>query len=251
MATTGRRATIGDVASAAEVSRATVSRVLNGADTVDPALARRVRSAAERLGYRPNLTALGLARGFTGMVGVIVPDLANPFFPELLKAIEAAAGAEDSRVLVADSNEDEEQEARLVEELSRRCDGLILCSLRMSRPALRRIAKTNTPMVLANRIEPGLGIPGAATDVDEVVRTLVRHLAELGHTHVAYLAGPDHSWSEARRRQAVRAACRTARLHSTVVAAGSTTADGYAAAAALAGREVTAVIGFNDLVVFG
>ncbi len=251
MATTGRRATIGDVAAAAGVSRATVSRVLNGAESVDPTLARRVRTAANRLGYRPNLTALGLARGFTGMVGVIVPDLANPFFPELLKAIEAAAGAEDCRVLVADSNEDEAQEERLVEELSRRCDGLVLCSLRMSRRTLRRLASTDTPLVLANRIEESLDIPAAAIDIEEVVHRAVGHLADLGHKRVCYLSGPAHSWSNAERLQAFRNAAKRVKVRETVVEAGSTTDDGYAAAKAVVGGNVHAVIGFNDLVTFG
>ena len=250
-----RRTTIGDVAGAAGVSRATVSRVLNDTGRVDPVLANRVRSAAERLRYRPNLTALGLARGFTGMVGVIVPDLANPFFPELLKSIEAAAGAEDCRVVVADSDENEDQEVRLVEELSRRCDGLILCSLRMNRRTLRRLANGDTPMVLANRIEPDLDIPAAAIEIDEVVRRVVRHLADLGHRRIAYLAGPAHSWSNSEREQAVKEATNEVGIRTTVIPAGSTTDDGHAAAAALiagTGRaKVSAVIGFNDLVAFG
>jgi DNA-binding LacI/PurR family transcriptional regulator len=256
MAAPRRRTTIGDVAAAAGVSRATVSRVLNGTGRVDAALADRVRSAAERLRYQPNLTALGLARGFTGMVGVIVPDLANPFFPELLKSIESAAGAEDCRVVVADTDENEEQEVRLVEELSRRCDGLILCSLRMSRRNLRRLAEGDTPLVLANRIEPDMEIPAAAIEIDDVVHRVVRHLADLGHRRIGYLAGPVHSWSNAEREHAVKEAARAQGLRATVVPAGSTTDDGHAAAAALVGpaggpAKVSAVIGFNDLVTFG
>lgn len=246
-----RRSTIRDVADAAGVSPATVSRVLNGRDGVDPRLARRVRATANRLGYRPNLTARGLARGLTGMFGVIVPDLANPFFPELLKGIEAAAGEAHSRVIVADTDEDEEQEERLVEELSRRCDGLVLCSARMSVRKLRRIAGTGIPLVLVNRVEEGLDLPAAAIDVDQTMRGIIDHLAGLGHRGIGYLAGPRHSWSNAQRTAAFRAGTTGRGVRGVVVPAGSTTEDGHLAAGKVLRSRVSAVVAFNDLVAFG
>jgi LacI family transcriptional regulator len=245
------RPTIADVAAAAQVSRATVSRVLNGSSAVDGELERRVRLAADRLGYRPNLTALGLARGFTGMVGVIVPDLANPFFPTVLKALEAAAGADNCRVIIADSNEDEEQEVRLAEELSRRCDGIVLCAVRMSTSQLRHVARTGAPMVLVNRVEPALEIASAAIDFAIGVDAAMDHLAELGHRRVGYLAGPPHAWSNVRRLAAFKAAAKRLGVKTTVVPAGSATADAYAAMPELIDAGVTAVLAYNDLVAFG
>lgn len=251
MARKPSRPTIADVAAAAQVSRATVSRVLNGNGTVDGELRRRVRLAADRLGYRPNLTALGLARGVTGVVGVIVPDLANPFFPTVLKAIEAAAGADGRRVIIADSNEDEEQEVRLAEELSRRCDGLVLCSVRMSASRLRRVARTGAPMVLVNRVEPALEVASAAIDFAVGVDAAMNHFSELGHRRVGYLAGPPHAWSNLRRLAAFKAAAKRLGIKPTVVPAGSTTADAYAATPELIDAGVTAVLAYNDLVAFG
>jgi len=248
---TVHRPTIADVARRAGVSRATVSRVLNGHASVDPDLASRVRMAADRLGYRPNPTALGLARGVTGVFGVIVPDLANPFFPELLKAIEAAAATADCRMIVADSDEDAAQEVRLAEDLCRRCDGLILCSPRMSTARLRRLLADRTPIVLANRVEDHLGIPAAAIAIERVVDEVVAHLVELGHRRICYLAGPANSWSNATREAAFRTATRARKLRSLVIRAGSSTEDGYEAASALPESSVTAIVAFNDLVAFG
>lgn len=246
-----QRLTIKDVADAARVSPATVSRVLNGKVGVDPQLAQRVRSTANRLGYRPNLTAIGLARGRTGMVGVVVPDLANPFFPELLKGIAAAASERDSQVLVADADEDVAREERLVEELSRRCDGLVLCSARMSVPKLRRLAGIAVPFVLANRVERDLDVPAAAIDIGRTMRAVVDHLVGLGHRRIGYLAGPRHSWSNTQRAAAFRASTAERQVRGMVVPAGSTTEEGHLATEKLLRSRVSALVAFNDLVAFG
>lgn len=97
--------TISDVERAAGVSVATVSRVMNGAQTVGPELADRVRVTAAQLSYRPNAIAQGLARGRTGTIGVLVPDLSNPYFHEVIKGLTAEASAAAYRPLVANSNE--------------------------------------------------------------------------------------------------------------------------------------------------
>ena len=245
------RPTIGDVAAAARVSRATVSRVLNGNVSVDPSLARRVRSASDRLGYQVNLTALGLARGVTGVCGVIVPDLVNPFFPELLKGIEAAADADGCRVIVADSDEDPAREARLVDELARRCDALILCSARMRVGELRAVVRSGIPLVLANRVEPRMGVSAAAIDIVPAVDAIADHLASLGHRRVGYLAGPAMSWSAGRRAAALKAATRKRSMELVSREAGSSTESGYNAAASFVDSDVSAVVAFNDLVALG
>jgi len=245
------RPTIADVAAAARVSRATVSRVLNGNDTVDPALARRVRTASQRLGYQVNLTALGLARGVTGVCGVIVPDLVNPFFPELLKGIEAAADADGYRVIVADSDEDPAREARLVDELARRCDALILCSSRMDVGTMGDVVRGGTPVVLANRVESRLGVSAAAIDIEPAIAAIVEHLAALGHRRVGYVAGPSLSWSDGRRASALRSATRKRSMELVSRPAGSSTDSGYTAAGSLIESGVSAVVAFNDLVALG
>lgn len=128
------RVTISDVGAAAEVSVSTVSRVLNGTAKVDPLLAARVHDAVRQLGYRPNAAAQGLARGEWGTIGVLVPDLANPYFPEVLKAVSDVARSHGRRVMVMESDEDPAIEHDLVEDLMRSCDGVLLCSPAWSAP---------------------------------------------------------------------------------------------------------------------
>lgn len=243
--------TIGDVAQAAGVSRATVSRVLNDHPRVDRELAARVRAVADRLGYRPNPLAQSLARGATGTVGVVVPDLTNPFFPQVLKGLAAAADPVGYQVLVADTAEDPEAEVRMVDELVRRVDGLVLCSPRMSGRRLAALAVGRVPAVTVNRPPaPGVEMASACFDVAAGMRAVVELLAGLGHEQICYLAGPATSWSDSERRRVLAAS----RLRVRLVSAGSTSETGSAAIAeALGGSRwrATALVAFNDQVAIG
>ena len=146
------RSTIIDVARDAGVSPATVSRVLNGAKPVSAEVSRRVRETVERLGYQPNPAAQGLLRGRSHAVGVVVPDLSNPYFAEVLKGVTAAADEYDRRTLIADTNEDVSQERRVILELARWVDGIVLCSPRMPDAALRATATSVPNLVCINRV---------------------------------------------------------------------------------------------------
>ncbi|MFG2662535.1 LacI family DNA-binding transcriptional regulator, partial [Streptomyces sp. NPDC048425] len=150
------RVTINDVGAAAGVSTSTVSRVLNGTARVDPELARRVHDAVAELGYRPNAAAQGLARGEAGAIGVLVPDLANPYFPDVLKSVSAVARSHGRRVMIMESDEDAASEPALAEDLMGCCDGVLLCSPRMERAALVDLALRGHPVALVNRVVPGL-----------------------------------------------------------------------------------------------
>ncbi|GLY86314.1 LacI family DNA-binding transcriptional regulator [Actinoallomurus iriomotensis] len=243
----GRRVTIADVARKAGVSRATVSRVLNGQDTVDPVLAGRVRQVSRRLGYHPSAIAQGLARGASHTIGVVVPDLANPFFPEVVKALTVAAGKDGFSVVVADSDEDPEAELRLIQDVSRRVDGLVLCSPRAGIADLRRVVRKGLPTVCTNRmVDPPL-TASVMIDSGRGMQAVIRHLTELGHRRIAYLAGPSSSSSNADRLGALERSLPGA----VVIPTGSKSQEGYASAAAAAEAGATAVICFNDLVAFG
>ncbi|CAN5247535.1 N/A [soil metagenome] len=245
-----RSVTIVDVARAAKVSPATVSRVLNDSHVVSVGVASRVREEADRLGYRPNPTAQSLVRGRTGTVAVIVPDLANPFFSEILKSMAAAAAADDHRVLVADANEEPEEELRLVRELFRWVDGLLLCSPRMSSEHLFRVAQVGTPVVCTNRLSAGMALPTVTIDSHRGMLELCGHLAELGHRRLAYLAGPERSWSDGERRRALEAMLHFG-FEISVVPCGSSSEDGFDAVPAALERRPSAVMCFNDLVALG
>lgn len=242
--------TIARVAAVAGVSTATVSRVMNGSTRVRSDLAERVRSTAAELGYRPNATAQGLARGRTGTVGVLVPDLANPYFHDVLKGIAAVAGEHGYRMLVADSDEVEREEAGLALDLMRQADGLILCSPRMDRGDLQHLSAQGRPIVCLNRQGPGVPTPSVTVDAHRALLVLGGHLRELGHRRVCYLSGPERSWSNGERLRALVDATAFG-LQVEVVACGSTMDEGHASAAVALETRPTAIVCFNDLVAFG
>lgn len=242
--------TIGLVAKAAGVSRATVSRVMNGNTKVAPHLAERVRAAAAELGYEPSPVARSLALGRTGIAAMLVPDLGNPLFQGILHRLTDAAGEQDYRLLVADSNENLNEEPLLAIEARRRCDGLVLCAPRMPDEQLHELAPRLAPFVLINRTLPGTATPTLTVDFAAGIRDLLTHLTGLGHRRLVYLAGPDTSASNQLRLDTLRANAGTA-YECVELACGATFADGHGVADQLVDLDVTAVVAYNDLVAFG
>lgn len=244
------RVTIIDVAREAEVSPATVSRVLTDAKPVSDALARRVRDAVTRLGYRPNPAAQGLLRGRSHAVGVVVPDLSNPYFAEVLKGVTSAAEESDRRTLIADTNETVGQERQIVLELARWVDGIVLCSPRMSDAELRATAASVSDLVCINRVLADPPVAAVVVDFRSGLRAICDHLLALGHRRVAYLQGPPQAWSERERQRALRAAARRG-LEIVQVPCGPGTIDGHRAADVALAADPTAIIAFSDYVALG
>jgi LacI family transcriptional regulator len=244
----GRATTIYDVALAAAVSQATVSRVVNGKSSVDSEIARRVNAVIDALGYRPSTTARNLATGSTQTVAVVVPDLGNPMFHEVLRGVTHAAAAAGYRVLVADSEESPADEADLAVEARRRCDALVLVAPRMPEDRLRDLLPRLAPVVLVNRSLAG--VPEVAVDYAAAAEAAVEHLVGLGHRRIVYLAGPPSSESNRRRLAGLELARSTSpEVAVTIVPCGATADDGARSVAALG--DATAVIAFNDLVAVG
>lgn len=248
--TGARRVTISDVARAAGVSIATVSRVMNDGPTVSPRLAEQVRRVADGLGYQPNAAAQVLRRGRSRTVGVLVPDLSNPYFGEVLKGVGAAAAGAGYRMLVADSNEVVADEPGLARDLLRKTDGVILCSPRMPREDLLALLDLGLPVVAANRDASGLALSTVSIDTHRSMIELCGHLTALGHRRVAYLAGPEHSWSH---RERWRALAGTAAFGTEPVSVpcGPTMQDGHRAADDALASEPTAILAYNDIVALG
>lgn len=241
--------TIRDVAKAAGVSPSTVSRALSLPDLVDPVTRNRVTKVAGHLGYHPNRAARGLITGRTGNLGLILPDLANPFFPSVVKGIQHQAHQADYQVFVADTDEDASVELGLVRALAKQVDGIILCSPRM-KPAELREAASYAPMVLVNR-KAG-SIPAVAIDNGDGMRQVVDHLRRLGHGRIGMVCGPRSSWSNRERLRGLRAAAAEASVE--LVEIGNfppTFAGGMAAADGALVSEATAVVAYNDLVALG
>lgn len=243
-------ATISRVAEAAGVSRATVSRVMNGRATVAPELAARVLAAARALDYAPSPVARSLALGRTATIALIVPDLANPMFQDVLRGLSLAAGAHGHRLLIAESNEHVETEEGLAIEARRRCDGLVLASPRLPAEDLARLAGQLSPLVLINRKLPG--VPSLSVDHAAGISDLVAHLLSLGHRRIAYLAGPPASTSNQDRLDALLRLSQGGQAFELVqLACGATFENGHAMAGQVVGTGATAVVAYNDMVAFG
>lgn len=242
-------ATIRDVAKASGVHISTVSRTFSAPHLVNPETRSRVLACAESLGYRPNRAARALITGRTHNIGLIVADIANPFFPPLVKAAESQARQRDYHIFVADSNEDAGVEEDLVLALAKQVDGVLLCSPRMSNSLIEQLSR-EVPVVLINRLVAGL--PAVVMDVGQGTRLAVEHLAELGHRDLALLGGPRGSWTSREIRRAATVAARNAGTSLIVLGPNFPTEDGGAAAAEQVRRSgVTAVLAYNDLMAIG
>jgi LacI family transcriptional regulator len=241
--------TISQVAEKAGVSRATVSRAFTRSEMLSAETVRRVKAVAQLIGYVPNHTARALSTGRHGNVALVVPDVANPFFPPLIRAAQAEAEKFDFCVFLGNSDENPEQEEKLVSRFSTQVEGFILASSRLTDERIR-LQAARRPLVLINRDVKG--IPRVLMDSGAGVGAAVDHLAALGHTRIAYISGPKSSWSNAQRSAAVR---RHARIHAlqvlTVPAQVASFETGYSAAPSVLDYGATAAVAFDDLMAQG
>ncbi|MBM3694878.1 MAG: LacI family transcriptional regulator [Actinobacteria bacterium] len=234
----------------AGVSIATVSRVMQGRPSVSPDLARRVREVARHLGYSPSPMARGLATGSTGMVGILVPQLSNPYFHELIKAIGVGADHDGYRMLVLESDERVADEPDLAASLYAHADGVILCSPRMADDDLERVTLGRPRLLCVNRIARDGQPPGIACDMFSPMLDICRLLATQGHRRVVYFAGAPYSWVNAERWRAVQHSAALG-LDPLRVQAGPSIDAGYAATDAALALSPTALIAANDLCAIG
>jgi LacI family transcriptional regulator len=244
------RTRLADVAAEAGVSISTVSRVFSNPELLAPGTVRHVREVATRLRFTPNLTARALIKGTSPYLGVVVPDIGNPYMTTLLKAAQARCRGRDVVVFVADTDDTVDLERRVCEQFAHQTRGILLCAPRMSAPHIREIARM-VPLVLVNR--PVDGIPCVYTDSAASIGELVDRLCDLGHTKIAYLPGPPASWADKTRARTV--ADRVRRRGAEFVKLAPTAArhaDGVTAAAEAAGHGgVTAVVAFDDVLAAG
>lgn len=243
------KASLDTVARAAGVSPSTVSRALSRPEMVNESTRRRVLNIASELGYRLNAAAQGLATGRTMALALLVPDIANPFFPELVRAAEDRAQEAGYSMLLTDTDEREEREQRLLDQLAGRADGLVVCSPRSSAAGILAIAR-EVPTVLVNRTVDT--IPSVTCVTRTGMARLVEHLQSLGHREVAYLQGPASSWSNKERLRSVQARTRQLGMRLQILGPYTPTLEsGRKAAEDLAQLGVTAVMAFDDLTAMG
>lgn len=246
---TGRVATISDVARAVGVATSTVSRALTQPGRVSESMRRRVLTAANELGYRPNPHARSLTSGRSHTVALVLPDVTNPFYFDLIRGTQAQAKARGYRQMLIDTEESAEIEAATLAELPVSVDGVILAASRLKDDELLLAAK-RLPLVVVNREIPG--VPSVVVDTAAGVVQAVDHLASLGHRSIAYVAGPATSWSSRRRWRALQQAGRRLGMQVTQIGPFSPTVRaGAAAADALVHAGATAGVFFNDLLAIG
>jgi LacI family transcriptional regulator, galactose operon repressor len=187
----GERATytMRDVARLAGVSTSTVSAVINGSVVVSPQRKERVMSAMSALDYQPDAIARSLKTGRSNAIGVIIPDITNAFYPEVIRGVEVAAQAAGYSVLLCDSNEDRTVEERHLSALfSRRVDGVILACCVNSR-ANELTARRHIPVIFIDRLPPSTAIHSVCTDNVAAGQLATEHLIDLGHKRIGMLAG--------------------------------------------------------------
>jgi LacI family transcriptional regulator len=182
--------TIKDVAHSAKVSVGTVSKVLSGDPTVKKPLRDRVMAAVETLGYRPNLAARALRTNRVDVIGLVVPDISNPFFAQLAKAIETEAAKLGHTVMLANSHDDRDTERRQLRALLDRAPrGIVICAVSDED---QRDFESDTPILSIDRRFQTF--PLVSTDHAEGSAQVADHLFALGHRQIAYIAGPQETF---------------------------------------------------------
>ena len=238
-----------DVAEAAGVAASTVSRALSRPGRVSSATADRIRRVAMDLGYRTDPLPTAHATRPTSMIALVISDVTNPFYSEIIRGAQAAAAEAGYTMLLADAQESDRQERESLDRAVSTVEGVVLASTRMSDSAITMIAKQR-PMIVMNRSVSN--VPCVVTDIRHGMRSAVEHLASLGHRCVTYVAGPAASWTNGQRWVALREAALDLGVRAKRVGPFPPTAEGGdAAARALRGDLASAVIGYNDLVAIG
>jgi DNA-binding LacI/PurR family transcriptional regulator len=244
-----RAPTIYDVAAAAGVAASTVSRAFARPGRVGPETAAHIRKVAEELGYRTNPLARALPSGKTSLLALVISDVTNPFYNEIIRGAETAATEAGYTILLADTQESLDLERKALERAVPMVEGIVLATSRMSDSGIRMFAKQR-PMIALNRAVAE--IPSVITDNPRGMRRAVEHLAQLGHRTITYVAGPNASWVDGIRWLALREAGLD--LEIEIKRIGPYRPDvpgGTQAAVDLGPHPSGAVIAYNDLLAIG
>jgi DNA-binding LacI/PurR family transcriptional regulator len=243
------RTTIYDVAHAAGVATSTVSRAFSTPGRVGHATRERILKAADELGYRPNPHARALLSGRTHTIAMVVSDITNPHYFELIRGAEMRAKASEYTLVLVNAEESPRIEYEQIQRLARSVDGFLLAASRLPDENLVELA-TAYPTVLLNREQAG--ISSVVLDHREGCRQMVEHLASLGHRSLVYLAGPRNSWMAANRWAALRDGAAGVGIDAHRLGPFTpTVVHGGAAADAALRSDATAIVAHNDLLAIG
>lgn len=248
---------IREIAKHANVSTATVSRTINRNPSVDPKLAKRVWKVVDQLGYYPNIQARGLASGKSRILGLIVSELTNPFFPEIVHSFEALAVSQGYEMLLTSTVYDPRRmESSVRRMIERRVQGVAILTFGFEEALIADLRHRKVPLVF---VDVGPRVPGVCNiriNYTSGIRQAVQHLAALRHRRIAFVTGPPHLKSALARKSAFEQSMREIGLEVTselIVAGDHTMAGGMRALASVAGlgNPPTAVLCSNDMTAIG
>lgn len=246
---------IREVARLAKVSTATVSRTINGSDKVTPQTKERVQRAIEQLGFYPNTWARALGSGRSSLYGLIISDITNPFFPELVKSFEDIAVQFGQEVLVANTAYDPARTEMCVRRmLQRKVDGVAIMTSEMDERLITELRSRAIPLVFLDTGTVGQLTSNIVVDYGAGVDAAVEHIVGLGHREIAFISGPMTLRSARVRREEFVASMQRTAIGAWMTEEGNHQVDGGQAAMAklLAGkRRPTAVLASNDMTAIG
>lgn len=248
---------IREIAKRAKVSTATVSRTINRVPTVDPQLAKRVWKVVEELGYYPNTQARALVSGRTRIFGLIVSDMTNPFFPEIVQSFEDIAVEHGYEILLTSTVHDPKRmEGSVRRMIERRVEGVAILTFGMEESLLEGLRFRKVPLVFIDVGPPLPHVCNIRIDYQRGIRQAVQHLAALRHERIAFIAGPLHLPSAVTRKAAFESSLREIgmRVEPELVLQGDHTMEGgmraYDELARKSARP-TAIMCSNDMTAIG
>ena len=206
-------ATMKDVAEQAGVSTATVSRALMNPEKVSAATRQKVEQAVQAVGYAPHGLARNAKRGDTQTILVIVPDICDPFFSEIIRGVEVTAAQEGYLVLIGDcAHQDQQEKTFLNLMLTRQIDGMVLLGSQLPFDAGIEDQRNLPPMVMGNEFAPEMALPTVHIDNLTAAFEAVNHLLQLGHRQIACITGPEHIPLSQYRLQGLHPALRRSNI---------------------------------------
>jgi LacI family transcriptional regulator len=246
---------IRQIAARARVSTATVSRALNRVPSVDPQLAKRVWKVAEELGYYPNSLARSLVSGKSRLFGLIVSEITNPFFPEIIQTFENLAVQNNYEILLTSTVYDPKRmESSVRRMIERRVDGVAVLTFGMEDSVIEHLSFRQVPLVFVD-VAPDLPrVSNIRIDYKDGIRQAVQHLAAMRHTRIAFITGPLHLKSAVARKEAFREAMEEIALTPDIIVIGDHTMEGGAASFEQLMKErnrPTAIMCSNDMTAIG
>jgi DNA-binding LacI/PurR family transcriptional regulator len=209
-----RRLDIRDVARHAHVSIATVSRTINRIPTVDKRLAERVWNSIRELNYFPNTQARALVSGRTRLLGLLISEITNPFFPELIRGFEDVAVENGYEILIGSTNYDPERMSLCIRRmLERNVEGVAVMTFGVEQPLLDELSSHHMPMVFVDAGPPGELVRPLLVDYQKGIGEGVQHLGALGHRKIGYISGPLLQRSSQLRKEAFLESVRKIGIH--------------------------------------